>query len=151
MKKIFTYVTAVVMVTCAVMPVQAKYEPIEKAFEIRTMPDSTKVLYAQGKPFKGTRIQMLAKVLTILGQPQEKHLMLLNQDGTGGGLGKADNRLLLLQHPKTKQWRLIAESYQLGGIIIGAYDPSLDLKDLTVFIQDTQPQNVERVFIEKPF
>lgn len=150
MKKIFVFVVMALFAMSAI-PVHAKYEPIEKAFELRTMPDSTKVLYVQGKPFKGTRIQMLAKVATILGQSNEKHLLLLNQEGTGGGLGKADNRLLLMQHPKTKQWHVVAESYQLMGTIIGAYDPSRDLKDLTVFIQDTAPQRVDRVFIQKPF
>ena len=151
MKKFFAYfIIALVAMVTANTPVFARYEPIEKAFEIRTMSDSTKVLYAKGKPFKGTRIQMLGKVQTILGQPKEKYLMLLNQEGTGTGLGKPDNRYLLFYNPHTKQWQVIAESYMLGGTIIGAFDPGADIYSVEVFIQDQQPQAVEQKFVPKP-
>lgn len=150
MKKVFVAVIIVLLFANA-LPVQARYEPIEKAFEIRTMPDRTQVLYTHGKPYKGTRIHMLAQVRTMLGQPQEKYLLLLNHDGTGTGLGKPDNRFLLLQNPKTGRWQVIAESYRLNGTIIGASDPGKDLHDVTVVVQDLQPQTVELVSVQKPF
>lgn len=149
MKKVF--ITALVLMVSILATKQTTAQCNQNNFfELTTMPDSTKVLTVKGKPFTKTRIDALARAEVILMQPRETHLMLLSDNGSGGCLGKTDNRWLLIQDTKTKRWKLVADSYSLGKTIMGAYDPADDLPEITIFLQNTLDQEPERIFVKKP-